>query len=146
MVPGVLHGPALKPLPRYTLLLFCRHPQEKREKKEELGTFERAGSLRSSINSLQLDRTVSTRSSKKKKLVDPIEQRRSIIQMPELESHPPIPVDGFVHKLSVLEECERQLFIEEFAVSCILIFAYYVLFIYFVAVPACTIHCFCHFL
>jgi len=60
---------------------------------------------------------VSTRSSKKKKLIDPIEQRRSIIQMPELESHPPIPVDGFLHKLSVLEECERKLFIEEFAVS-----------------------------
>ncbi|XP_065905888.1 receptor-type tyrosine-protein phosphatase F-like isoform X2 [Dysidea avara] len=102
------------------ILLICcmmcgsKHPQEKKEK-EELGAFERAGSLRSSINSLQLDRTVSTRSSKKKKLVDPIEQRRSIIQMPELESHPPIPVDGFLHKLSVLEECERQLFIEEFA-------------------------------
>ena len=92
---------------------------------------------------------MSTRSSKKKKLVDPIEQRRSIIQMPELESHPPIPVDGFVHKLNVLEECERQLFIEEFAVSCILIFVYYVLFIYdlrFVAVPACAVHCFCHFI
>ena len=75
---------------------------------------------------------MSTRSSKKKKLVDPIEQRRSIIQMPELESHPPIPVDGFVHKLNVLEECERQLFIEEFAVSCILIFVYYMCYLFMI--------------
>ena len=88
-----------------------------KKEKEELGTFERAGSLRSSINSIQLERNGTYRSSKKKKLVDPVEQRRSIIQTPELDGHPPIPVDGFLHKLSVLEECERQLFIDEFAVS-----------------------------
>ena len=54
-------------------------------------------------------------------MVDPVEQRRSIIQTLELDGHPPIPVDGFLHKLSVLEECERQLFIDEFAVSIFII-------------------------
>ena len=51
--------------------------------------------------------------------------------MPELESHPPIPVDGFLHKLSVLEECERQLFIEEFAVSYTLYWVYLLYCIYY---------------